>query len=339
MPDKIPISICVDIEPDTRCIDPRERVPWTGFEELHPYMNRQRELLEKATDGAVRFSWNLRLDPQIEHVYGTAGWAVERYMSLFEALTAEGDEIGLHPHAWRWSEKEDCWIGDHDNDEWIEHCVRLSNRAYRECFGKAPRVFRFGDRFMSNRIMGLLEELGILCDLTLEPGHAATRTLSTDERTTGWIPNYRRVPHAPYRPSRRNFRRPGLRTFRKLWEMPASTGQPRGIIPGLPYPAPRWLTMIIGFPFPAVKQIFEQRLSDVRPHIVALARTDVTRNPFTKERLDLFFDFLLTHPERERFMFVTPLEALKELAGETFNFRQAQNQAPRPTSLSLTRSR
>lgn len=169
---------------------------------------------------------------------------------------------------------------------------------------------------MSNRMMGILDELGILCDLTLEPGHGAVRTLSPTDRMTGWIPNYRGVPQAPYRPSRWNYKREGRRRPRNIWVLPVSTGRPHGEIAGLPYPAPRRLTMILGFPFPALRQILEQRLDNARPHVVALARTDVTLNPSTREQLDLFFDHLIEHPLRERFVFGTPLETLGRLANQ-----------------------
>jgi hypothetical protein len=313
-PEAIPISLCFDVEPDRRCIDPQQRSPWSGFEDLCVSMIRKRKVLERAAGSSAHFCWNLRLDPQVEHTYGSADWVVQRYRHIFDALLAEGDEIGIHTHAWRWGWEERDWIGDYNNALWLEHCVRLSCRVYEECFGKSARVFRFGDRFMSNKIMGLLEELGILCDLTPEPGHRAVRSLDSSELTTGWIPDYRRVPRLPYHPSRWDFRRPARFGRRKIWVLPLSTGHPNGTTLVGTDPVPECLTMVLGFPFPAMQQILEQiLLGGGQPHIVAVARTDVTLDPFTRDQFELFLDHLAEHPLREKFRFSTPLETLRVL--------------------------
>src|SRR5262245_43187790 len=121
---KIPIIICIDIEPDERAIDPHKRGDWPGFEETWKYFARLRPSLVLATQSPARLNWYLRMDPQISRVYGSAGWAATRYREFFAEMQAAGDEIGLHPHAWRWDEPGQKWVSDFASQEWIEHCVR-----------------------------------------------------------------------------------------------------------------------------------------------------------------------------------------------------------------------
>src|SRR4051812_18772755 len=106
---RTPLIINLDVEPDTRQTDRVNQPPWSGFEELVRYISRLRPRLMKAMRSPVRFQWMLRLDPQIELTYGSAGWAIQRYRPLLDALLAEGDEIGIHPHAWRWDEIGGQW--------------------------------------------------------------------------------------------------------------------------------------------------------------------------------------------------------------------------------------
>src|SRR5262249_59394441 len=124
-----------------------------------------------------------------------------RYRRLLDALRAAGDEIGVHAHAWRWDDDAGQWLADHGNPRWVDHCIRSSLRVYRDAFGRATRVFRFGDRFLSNRIIALLDREGVACDLTLEPGHRSVKTLRASDRTTGVVPDYSAAPRRPYRPS------------------------------------------------------------------------------------------------------------------------------------------
>jgi hypothetical protein len=315
MPEIIPISLCVDVEPDKRCIDPRERRPWFGFEDLYQHMSRHRDLLEKATRSQVRFCWNLRLDPQIEHVYGSADWVVRHYRRILDSLAAAGDEFGVHTHAWRWDSAQSCWIADHGNAAWVDHCIRSSIHVYQECFGRRPRVFSLGDRFMSNRIMKTLDQLGIICDLTIEPGQRSSRSQIAGEKSTGRLPDFRKAVRRPFQPSPWNYQRPGRWFKRRIWEVPVSTGRPHGIIEGLSHPLPDCMAITIGFAFPAMRQILEQILASPRPYVVTAGRTDVTLDPRNRLQFELFLRHLAAHPLRDQFAFVPPPEALPMIPG------------------------
>ena len=61
-------------------------------------VRKWREDLEQATGRAVHFIWLLRMDFQIEKVYGSSRWCVDRYGGFLEEMRRQGDEVGLHVH-------------------------------------------------------------------------------------------------------------------------------------------------------------------------------------------------------------------------------------------------
>src|SRR3954470_2256761 len=200
--DKIPIVICIDIEPDERAIDPHKRKDWQGFEETWKYFAQLRPLLAAATQSPARFSWFLRMDPQISQVYGSADWAVTRYQEFFAAMRAAGDEIGLHPHAWRWDETRQEWIADFADQKWIEHCVRQSFAEFENCFRRPCLSVRFGDRWTNNQTVELYDKLRAKFDLTMEPGRRPPELVET---FTGLLPDYALAPRHRYHPAKSDF--------------------------------------------------------------------------------------------------------------------------------------
>ncbi|MGH7340351.1 MAG: hypothetical protein ACREKH_07660, partial [Candidatus Rokuibacteriota bacterium] len=217
---RTPLLICVDVEPDGRAIDPGVRADWNGFEQTCAFVRDLRAALAEATVAPVHLCWFLRMDPQIAHVYGSADWAMTRYRDLIRELEAAGDEIGLHPHFWRWDQEQARWIVDVGNARWVERCLRQSFAAFEHCFGRGCRSIRLGDAWMNDAAMTLIERLGARFDLTVEPGRAPD---TLPEPFTGSFPNYAGAPRRPYRPSRRDFRTPGRWWTRTLWEIPLTT--------------------------------------------------------------------------------------------------------------------
>jgi len=51
---RIPILICIDVEPNERKLDPQVRVDWTGFEKSYEFFSELRPRLEMVT-GLVFF--------------------------------------------------------------------------------------------------------------------------------------------------------------------------------------------------------------------------------------------------------------------------------------------
>src|SRR5262249_40908229 len=156
----------------------------------------------------------------IERAYGRPLWVADRYGAALEHMERAGDELGLHTHARRWDEALGKWVTDHGNQAWVEHCVDVSFKAYRTAFGRPCRSFRFGDRWMNDPTMGLLESLGAKFDLTLEPGMRAMPTLVPGELATGSLPDCRAVPRRPYRASQHDFVTPDHANGRTVYTIP-----------------------------------------------------------------------------------------------------------------------
>src|ERR1041384_1571558 len=218
---KISVVMCIDVEPNDREIDPRVPKDWSGFELTFEFFSKLRPRFEAATGSPVHFSWFLRMDHQIARTYGSASWAVTRYASFIKEMKRAGDAIGLHAHPWRWNEGLNNWIVDLADQEWIDHCLRMGFKSFRESLDERCLYFRFGDHWMNNATSRLIEKLGARFDLTLEPGQKGGHVA---EPFTGYFLDYLHVPQRPYRPSRTDFRKPGSYLTRRLWTIPLSAG-------------------------------------------------------------------------------------------------------------------
>lgn len=189
-----------DVEPNGFEIPHGSPEPWTGFEQTVALMRTWRPRLERATGRPVRLSWWLRMDPQVMEVYGSPGWVADRYGAEFDELRAAGDEMGLHPHAWRWDREQEHWVTDHADQDWLRECLRISFDAFETAFGEPCTVHRFGSHFISPGIVDYLRERGVRYDLTVEPGARRSTRVGNSEFSTGVVPDLTRTPRAPYRP-------------------------------------------------------------------------------------------------------------------------------------------
>ena len=74
---KLPVVVCLDMEPDLRVVEPAMGGPWAGFEELLPRIDALRLRLARLTRAPAFFSWFLRMDPQVAETWGSPGWAAQ----------------------------------------------------------------------------------------------------------------------------------------------------------------------------------------------------------------------------------------------------------------------
>lgn len=323
---KLPVIMCIDVEPDARQIAPLERIDWKGFEQAYTFFRQLRPRLEDATGAHVRFSWFLRMDPQIEHTYGSASWVVSRYPEMIEQLQSDGDELGLHIHSWRWDEVKHRWIADHANQSWVEHCVRTSFDAFQRALGRPCQSFRFGDSWMNNETMRLVERLGGKFDLTIEPGHKERRRPNSGELSTGSVPDLRSVPLRPFRPSRRDFRQPDPDGGFDVNVIPLSTAKPRrpGVkrVLDIKMMAKYHLARFTGPSQlnPSINDIeFKQMIDTIIHHrkdgyLAPIIRVDGFSKPKQRSNVERNFQNVLSHPLVDRFRFVSPAAAVELLS-------------------------
>ncbi|MCL4395319.1 MAG: hypothetical protein M1482_11055 [Chloroflexi bacterium] len=218
---RIPVLLCVDAEPDDRSIARDVKSDWRGFEATHELFSRLRTRLESATHSSVRFTWFLKLDPQIADTYGSAAWPVERYGKEIRSLHTAGDHLGLHVHPWRWNVQSRSWVEDFADQEWVDHCLKLGVDTFQRSLSEPCQSVRLGDRWLNDATVALLDRLGVLYDLTIEPGKTGG---DLAEAYTGSMPDYTNVPCHPYHPAIADYRQPAAGNARKLWLIPISTG-------------------------------------------------------------------------------------------------------------------
>lgn len=296
---EVPVVLGVDLEPDGRTFPPDEPRPWAGFEQLAERMPALRERLAEVNGAPIAFTWFLRMDPQVERTWGSASWVAERYANQLAALREAGDELALHTHTWRIDEEANEWFADYMDPAWAEECLDTGFQAYEHAFGEPCRIHRFGDHFMTGRLLGSLEQRGVIADFSLEPGWPPVGP-SDGERWEGLLPDFRDVPAEPYRSSEARFPAPAD-------EEPASPL----LVPLFSPPAMRRRQRL---PLPPDSKHFVSRLafelSRRTPSLMALVmRSDMTLEHW--ERIERNLEHLARHPGMR---FVTATSAVEQEA-------------------------
>lgn len=318
-PDRIPAIVCVDVEPDPRVVDRVRREPWHGFEALQSMFGRLRAALASGTGAPAHFAWFFRMDPQVAEAYGSPTWAISTYRRFVDEARAQGDELGIHPHPYRWEASRHVWINDLANQPWVEQCVRVSTAAFEDALGSTCVSSRFGDRWMNDATVHLLEELGVRFDLTLEPGRPGTASPVGDELSTGRLPDLTMIPGHPYRPGLDDFRRQAPHRADGLWMLPVTTHRLSPLLRHARRTYCRFtglelLTDVASLSLALRPVLFRDVLDgalagDGHRPLVFVLRSDSGSNAREKCRLLTNLDYLLTDCIARRLVFVTPVEA------------------------------
>lgn len=325
---KIPVILCIDVEPDEFFVDRNAPKPWSGFEFSHGYLREMRSRLEEATGHSVHFSWSLRMDPQVAIAYGSATWIADRYAAFLEEYQAMGDDLGLHVHTYRWSDARDGWLDDCGNPEWVAQCLESSVDSYKTVFGDTSRTLRFGNFWLSTAAVNQAEKLGIEYDLTIEPGLASMSKYGNKPPQSGPTPELYRVPRVPYRPSTLDFRKPSADANRRILMVPLTSAYMNlGWSPGdlrhrlgrlrrngvrgrlQNIPLSMWRKWDGKNTYTAM---LDRAISlQERPYLAFAIRSDINGKDFPA--YDSCFEALLNHPAVSRFVFSTPPEAMSHL--------------------------
>jgi hypothetical protein len=334
---KVPVVLTIDVEPDHPWPPLKARDPWLGFEAWLEYAPRLREHLEKATEGPVHFNWALRMDDQIAGSYGDSGWVALKYGTQLTGMVAEGDELGLHPHAWRWQDPPGRWLQDHASDEFVAAVIGTSFDTYLEAFGTPCRSHRFGSRFISAGIVREIRSRGVRVDTTVEPGARGMVALEKSVVATGWLPDQATAPRAPYQPSSDDPLTPapvsagtGIGDAADdgdaLWMLPATAFDPAPSLPAwrrqvrrvrfmgkpLHRPAELWSPMD-----PSLFWSLAAESSDVlaAPYVSLAVRSDCLIRPDLADRVTAKLEGLAREPGVGRMRFMAATEAIDELTG------------------------
>lgn len=156
-------------------------------------------------------TWFVRADNQLAEAYGRSDYLLARHADWWERFAERGDEIGWHPHVYRWV--SDRWQAEWDEQEFVAKLratwADLCGRGY------SFQSVRIGEAFCSDAIMRTLGTCGLRADATAIPG----RTRDDLDRRFDWGP----TPNQPYRPSLADYRVGGAPAYANLVEVPLTT--------------------------------------------------------------------------------------------------------------------
>ncbi len=191
----------------------------------------------------------------------------------------------------------------------MEHCVRSSVEVFKKTTGKPCDFFRFGERWMSNAAMKLLDDLAVPIDLSLEPGYAGENSFHPEKPFTGSIPDQRDVPRQAYHPSRENFSRPTSGSAWNIWEIPLTTVhlRPRFKL----WKHPSLVSLNLYRPASQILRTIRAALDEKRSYLSMVLRPDVFLSKNSIQNLDEIFEGLCQHSQASQLRFVSPAEALK----------------------------
>ncbi len=308
---RIPVVLCVDVEPDGPGDTPTPGRTWAGTTAMHAWLQGWRARFEDRTGRPVRLSWFLRMDPQVTALFGSPTHVVEAHAAMLDEVQSQDDGVGLHIHAWRQTELG--WLDDVADTVWFGECIDASFVAFAKALARPCRLSRLGTRYLDEALARRLVDHGVAVDLTVEPGQV-DRPDGSVPRLRGTLPDYRRSPRRPHEVV------PGLQ------ELPLTAGrkslgfQPRahlsrmrrhGIAQRLDQPLP--FGQPAHGPHPFGEQVRRSLSTQRRPYLAFAIRSDGLLDPVRADRLDRHMAALLDLPEATRFELTTPEEALVAL--------------------------
>jgi hypothetical protein len=317
--DAVPVLLLIDVEPDGFFVDRGARLLWSGFERAMEWSAAVRDVLTRSTRRDTHFTWLVRADPQIAEVYGSPAWALEHYADALQTLLANGDEVGLHQHAYRWLAADRRWVEDYGNQEWVNHCIRVGVDAFETHFGRRPDCFSMGMDWTSQATIQLIRELQIRFDFSAVLGKEP-QSFPPRDTYTGTAPDCSRIPRRPYRPSASDFRIADGQTD-GLWIFPQSSRVAR-IYPSLkrriwdlvhlrPLAPPCTRKLFLQDDPEEIQPALGQALRSVeRPYLTFAVRTHEFRDPAAVSIIRRNLEGVLTHAHADRFVFAAPAEAL-----------------------------
>jgi hypothetical protein len=325
----IPAFLSFDIEPDGFQILPDGRPRWSGYGALYEFAAALRKELTLATGRKPHFGWYFRTDPQIEQVCGRADAAMTLYPERIDTLHAAGDYFGVHAHPMRWSDRHDRWVHDVADAQWVRDCTAFSLDAFQQWNASPATLFRAGAGYMSHDIVDVLDERGVIAEMSLEPvagwwmDSKVVRTEIDDSPIVGKFTDLTAAPRVPYRPARKDFRVVGTDEARNLVLVPHTTGP-------LWLPKAGWLPkvkrVIRAMVKPRVAQalylplncpsdqyywdlVSYQLASMRRPYLSVAMRTDAAGSAAVDKICRRLMAFA-QHPIAKQLRFVNPLEVM-----------------------------
>lgn len=317
----IPSILRIDIEPDDHVANANVK-DWNGFVEYSAIIDNLRKKLPELSGMSFNPNWFVRLDPDIERLYGRPDHVVRHHEDIFSHLISSNDALGIHIHDHRWDEKNQKVYSDFSDYEWCNHCLTSSFEVFTSCFDLKPRMSSHGGYFLSDEILKTSVELGIEADVTPEPGlRPKINDPSFGHHATQPTPDYTNFPRKPYYPSLKGMHIPSISgdEMHKIMLVPLTSYDYYRALESWPR---RFAKKIIGkkpknhrpmspwavWPSPKVYWDFiEQAMNEqTNPYLALAIRTDGPDTVVFK-RVKSLLEYLPYHPLAKRLHFVDTL--------------------------------
>src|SRR6267378_1886108 len=207
----LPIAVVVDVDPDWRGSFTNGRpyvgqMRWEGLREGVPQLLRLLSNIRDLDGRNVRFTWMLRADEQIANAYGDPGYLADEFAQFWRSRLDAGDEIGWHPHTWRFSERDKIWYQERSDPDWIRNCLKDGFSALSRRF--PIRVAKTGWTYHDNLSMQVFSDLGVKVDLSALPGMVYRGSIPGTHYPMGEY-DWGRTPQEPYHPRPDDYQVPG----------------------------------------------------------------------------------------------------------------------------------
>jgi len=239
LPEKtIYMIIGCDVDPDRSYVVkdiPSDKLSWRGMLEGIPRSHEKFKNLTDCDGNQPIVVWLMRVDYQIKKMMGAYNSILIENKDFLEALVKDGDEIGWHPHFWKYDDQKSVWFQNYEDRDWQKNMLHESHASFLEIFPNGVKTARTGWTYHNNVTMRTFGELGVQIDISAFPG----MKIPTDDnqRAMSNFYDWYDTPTEPYYPSVEDYRRPvsGNEESCKVLEVPNLTAKTFfwGLVSGL----------------------------------------------------------------------------------------------------------
>lgn len=177
-----------------------------NFDEMDVTFRALRDCLEDVH--TIKTTWFMRIDWQMEKVFGSAKYIFEKHAAKIDWLLSNGHEIGWHHHAYFQDGKR--WRQDIDELRVSEQLKRNGEIALK----LGLKIARMGWGFHTNNTMKVVDTMGFTIDSSAMP--------RPKYRWHAQACDWSASPRYPYQPSIHNYQVSG-EPHLAVWEVPLTT--------------------------------------------------------------------------------------------------------------------
>lgn len=199
------ICLTIDTDPDnlnTQNPD-RQKLNWSGLDFA---IQNFPQLLSD-----YPLTWYVRADGQLEHVYGSASYLLDKHTDFWQVELNRGNELGWHPHLYTVPRDDEQPQVITDSQLAVTELKRIWAEIKHHPLDLSS--FRMGEGWHTAETLNTVEALGFTIDSTAIPAR--------DDSQSGHPRNWKDTPNHPYYPSKSIPRLTGQK--RSLLEVPMNS--------------------------------------------------------------------------------------------------------------------